>query len=162
TNFQCVAHVTFTNLKCIPLNETYGKFEVCRIKAVNRTHKYLSLHETFNVILYNLKMNIKVLRFNHGYKPFFFDLTFDACKYLKNQNDRIINLFFNTFKKRSNLNHTCPYNHDLIVDKFWTGNHEAKFHKYIPIPNGDYVFIATLYIYNYELLAVYTYLKLTS
>lgn len=42
---QCiVAHVTFTNLKCNFTDRQIGNFQHCHIKAVNRTHKYVSVH----------------------------------------------------------------------------------------------------------------------
>ncbi|XP_060656362.1 uncharacterized protein LOC132791454 isoform X1 [Drosophila nasuta] len=106
-----MGHVTYTNLKCILRNSTVLAFQHCYIKAVNRTHKYIAIHiNNFSRDVLNVSMNIKVLRFNHGYKPFFFDITFDACKYMKTQNDPIVNLFFNSFKHAANLNHTCPFN----------------------------------------------------
>ncbi|XP_060656365.1 uncharacterized protein LOC132791456 isoform X2 [Drosophila nasuta] len=39
-----MAHVTFTNLKCISSNLSLAEFQHCRIKAVNRTHKYITIH----------------------------------------------------------------------------------------------------------------------
>ncbi|KAH8408421.1 hypothetical protein KR215_005313, partial [Drosophila sulfurigaster] len=156
-------HVTFTNLKCGYKNKSIGQFHHCHIKAVNRTHKYVSLYGRHNMRnINNATMNIKVLRFNHGYKPFFFDITFDACKYMKTQNDPIVNLFFNSFKHASNLNHTCPFNHDIIVDKLWTGNHEVDFLKYLPVPNGDYMLPFTVYSNNLELITIQVFVHLTT
>lgn len=48
------------------------------------------------------------MRNDHGYKPFFVDTTFDACKYLLNQRNPIVNIFYNPIKVYSNMNHTCP------------------------------------------------------
>lgn len=42
--FKCMAHVTFTNLKCTVLNKEFGEFTQCHIKAVNRTHKYINIY----------------------------------------------------------------------------------------------------------------------
>ncbi|KAH8365897.1 hypothetical protein KR093_007003, partial [Drosophila rubida] len=178
-------HVTFTNLKCLSGNNTLIDFKHCYIKAVNRTHKYISIHiNNYVQGVRNITMNIKVLRFSNGYKPFYIDVTFDTCKYLKKQRNPLVNLIFKAIQPATNLNHSCPYNvcgkstctitfliiiyvtsviqHDLIMDKFWTGNHEVELLKYLPVPNGDYVLIVTLYIYNSELLTVHTYLHLTS
>ncbi|XP_062135920.1 uncharacterized protein LOC133845469 [Drosophila sulfurigaster albostrigata] len=158
-----MGHVTYTNLKCILRNSTILAFQNCYIKAVNRTHKYIAIHiNNYSRDVFNVSMNIKVLRFNHGYKPFFFDITFDACKYMKTQNDPIVNLFFNSFKHASNLNHTCPFNHDIIVDKLWTGNHEVDFLKYLPVPNGDYMLPFTVYSNNLELLTIQVFVHLTT
>ncbi|KAH8408242.1 hypothetical protein KR215_000952, partial [Drosophila sulfurigaster] len=158
-----MAHVTFTNLKCISSNLSLVEFQHCRIKAVNRTHKYITIHLQNHMKNINAAMlNIKVLRFNHGYKPFFFNLNFDPCLYLKNPNNPVIHLFLKAVRQSSNLNHSCPYDHDIIVDKLWTGNHETDFLKYLPVPNGEYVVIFTASISNYELISVHTFLQVTA
>ncbi|KAH8339227.1 hypothetical protein KR074_007492, partial [Drosophila pseudoananassae] len=132
-------HVTFTNLKCEMLDRKYGKFERCYIRAVNRTHKYIDVYaKMFKLPINNISMNIKIMRYDHGYKPFFINVSFDACKFLKNQKHPVVRLFYNAFRDSSNLNHTCPYDHDLKLDHFWTGNIEEQFTKYVPIINGDY------------------------
>jgi len=48
-----MAHVTFTNLKCSVSNKTLFDYKHCYIKAINRTHKYL----TFNGKLYIKNLN---------------------------------------------------------------------------------------------------------
>ncbi|KAH8364493.1 hypothetical protein KR084_007318, partial [Drosophila pseudotakahashii] len=133
-----LTHVTFTNLKCGTKDQNFGNFEKCYIKAVNRTHKYMDLH--FNLYkkpVNNVTIIGKFMRYDHGYRPFFVDITFDACKFLKNQRQPVVRLFYNIYKNSSNINHTCPYDHDIIVDHFWTGNIEADVMNY-PIINGDY------------------------
>ncbi|XP_051859563.1 uncharacterized protein LOC127565417 [Drosophila albomicans] len=159
-----MGHVMFTNLKCVTHNKTIVEFQSCEIKAFNRTHKYINIHAKNingkNVT--NAIVNMKLLRFNNGYKPFLVNVTFDVCKFLKNQNHPIVNLIFKPIKSYTNLNHSCPYNDDIIVDKFWTGNHDVEFLKYLPIPNGDYILAITLYVNNTELISTYTYVRLTS
>ncbi|KAH8301934.1 hypothetical protein KR044_000963 [Drosophila immigrans] len=134
-----MAHVSFTNLKCAFKNASIGEFELCEIKAVNRTHKYINIHTKLHILPINYATtSLRLMRYDHGYKPFFVNITFDACKYLKNQGNPFVNVFFNIFKGFSNLNHTCPYNHDIILNKFWTGNHDDSMAKYLPIRNGQY------------------------
>ncbi|KAH8301928.1 hypothetical protein KR044_000957, partial [Drosophila immigrans] len=176
--YQCVAHVTFTNLKCSLTNETYGEITLCHIKAVNRTHKYVSVKVKLNIIM----DNIFVMRYDYGYKPFFIDISIDICKFLKNPQNAFMNVFYNTFRETSNINHTCPYTvskiinlieliqnikinsifelqNDIIVDKVWTGNLEDDFSKFLPIPNGDYAIFVTFYKINVELAKVVIYLR---
>lgn len=40
-------------MKCEMIDRTFGNFEMCRIKAVNRTHKYIDI----NLKLYILPIN---------------------------------------------------------------------------------------------------------
>ncbi|XP_043068623.1 uncharacterized protein [Drosophila bipectinata] len=132
------SHVTFTNLKCGTNNRKVAEFEKCYIKAVNRTHKYVDVYVKLHKPLDNMAMNLKLLRYDQGYKPFFIDMTFDCCQFLKNQQNPIIKFFYDVYKDNSNVNHTCPIDHDIIVDHVWTGNIESGISKYIPIINGDY------------------------
>ncbi|KAH8283329.1 hypothetical protein KR054_007180 [Drosophila jambulina] len=135
-----LSHVTFTNLKCSSYNTEYIIFPTCQIKAVNRTHKYINIYTNLlQLPISTAWVKIKLLRFDNGYKPFFLDLSYDGCKFLKDRgNNPLANLFYQTFVHNTNLNHTCPYNHDVILDKLWTGNLEKDFLRYIAIPNGDY------------------------
>lgn len=50
------------------------------------------------------------MRFDNGYKPFFFDFSYDACKFLRENNNPMVRVFYNTFRNSSNMNHSCPYN----------------------------------------------------
>ncbi|XP_062135917.1 uncharacterized protein LOC133845467 isoform X3 [Drosophila sulfurigaster albostrigata] len=108
----------------------------------------------------NATVNIKLMRDNHGYKPYFFNLTFDGCNYMKNQKNPFINLFYKPLKETSSFNHSCPYGEEIIVDKLWTGNLEVDFLKYLPISNGNYAIFFTIYVYNVELFYVHIYLQL--
>ncbi|KAH8408241.1 hypothetical protein KR215_000949 [Drosophila sulfurigaster] len=158
-----MGHVMFTNLKCVSYNKTIVDFQSCEIKAFNRTHKYMNIHVR-NINMKNVTnaiVNMKLLRFNNGYKPFLFNVTFDVCKFLKNQNHPIVNLIFKPIKSYTNLNHSCPYNHDIIVDKLWTGNLEDDFLKYLPIPIGEYNLIFTLFTHSYELLSIHVFMHLS-
>ncbi|KPU78337.1 uncharacterized protein Dana_GF20070 [Drosophila ananassae] len=143
-----VSHVTFTNLKCGTYNRKVAEFQKCYIKAVNRTHKYVDVYMKVNQIpLDNITLNLKVMRYDQGYKPFFIDITFDGCQFLKSQKNPIIKFFYEVYKDNSNINHTCPINHDIIVDHVWTGNIEAGISKYVPVINGDYS-IETIFYSN--------------
>jgi len=57
-----LGHVSFTNLKCEMFDRKFGKFEVCHIKAVNRTHKYIDLEIALNILPINNIM-VSVLNF---------------------------------------------------------------------------------------------------
>lgn len=56
-----------------------------------------------------LQLRIKLLRYDHGYKPFFIDMTIDACKFMNSRRDPIMNIFYRLISDYSNINHTCPY-----------------------------------------------------
>ncbi|EDW17451.2 uncharacterized protein Dmoj_GI12635, partial [Drosophila mojavensis] len=159
---QCSAHVAFTNLKCSFTDKSYGDFKYCYIKAVNRTHKYISSYaQMAPKSLNNISVNIQLLRNSNGYKPFFSLNTIDACKFLRKPSNPLLITSYNTFKDHSNLNHTCPYDHDIIVDKLYTGDQDLAFSRYLPIPQGDYAIKITFFIYNAKVCKVNLYVKLT-
>ncbi|KAH8295643.1 hypothetical protein KR018_001056, partial [Drosophila ironensis] len=134
-----LCHLTFTNLKCGAIDKQFAEIKECYIKAVNRSHKYVNIHaKLLQIPVTNVTINLKVMRYDHGYKPFFVDITFDACRFLKNQKNPIVKVFYNIYKNSSNINHTCPFNHDFIVDHLWTGNIETDVTKYLPVISGDY------------------------
>nr|XP_044249218.1 uncharacterized protein LOC123002725 [Drosophila takahashii] len=148
-----MAYVTFTNLKCEMIDRKYGKFTTCHIKAVNRTHKYLDVYAKLkpNIFPINeLKIKLEPMRKDNGFKPFFMSMTVDFCKYMRNPNiaNIIARELHKSFLYATNLNHTCPYNHDFIVEKHWTGNLETSISRYIPVPNGDYALFSTWIIAN--------------
>ncbi|XP_017080083.1 uncharacterized protein LOC108113889 [Drosophila eugracilis] len=159
------SHVSFTNLKCESIDREFGNFEICRIKAVNRSHKYIDLEFKITKLPLN-EMVIKVepMRYNNGYRPVLSTMKVDFCKYMKNPNARssfLLKEFHATFINSTNLNHTCPYNNDISIKKLWTGNLEKGFLQYLPVPHGDYVIHTTWYSRNIRRVKVSTFFKIT-
>ncbi|XP_037722621.1 uncharacterized protein LOC119555355 [Drosophila subpulchrella] len=156
-------HVTFTNIKCASKDIKFSNFSKCYIKAVNRTHKYIDFHiNIYQKMVDNVTVNVKFMRQDHGYKPFFVDVTIDGCKFLKNQRQPMAKMIFDVYKSSSNLNHTCPYNHDIIVDHLWTGNLEGDVLKYLPLKNGDYAIFSEWSAYNVVRAIINVYIRITN
>ncbi|EDV49754.2 uncharacterized protein Dere_GG17354 [Drosophila erecta] len=128
----------FTNLQCTSTDKTFADFEFCYIRSANRSYKYITLKVNlfktpvtkFNGILYK--------RFS-GYRPFMFNITVDACRFLKNpESNPVGKYFYEFFNSYSNLNHSCPFDHDLFVDKIPTDFVNHRVTKILPFPEGDY------------------------
>ncbi|XP_017080413.1 uncharacterized protein LOC108114141 [Drosophila eugracilis] len=148
-----LTHVTFTNLKCGTKDKNYAEFGKCSIKAVNRTHKYMDIHvnlyqKPVRNITVIFQLHVKLMRRDHGYKLFFMDVKVDICMFLKQQRQPFIKMIYDMFKNNSNINHTCPYDHDILVDHLWTGNLETNVLNYIPLINGDYALFSEWSAYN--------------
>ncbi|XP_017156898.2 uncharacterized protein LOC108165373 [Drosophila miranda] len=156
------SHVTFTNLKCSSLDEKFMEFSTCQIKAVNRSHKYLDIYTKIHQLPINTAwVKVKFMKFDNGYKPFFIDLSYDACKFMRNKKKHPIALmFFRSFVNNTNLNHTCPYDHDIFVDKLYTGELEMEFSRLIPIPSGDYAIFTEWSSENTTRCTVRLYMKI--
>ncbi|KAH8307949.1 hypothetical protein KR059_003421, partial [Drosophila kikkawai] len=132
----------FTNIKCTSLDKEFDDFEYCRIKSVNRSFKYISLKvKMYKIPVHNVKVNYALLKRFNGYKPFLYNISVDACKVLRNPKSNPIFVFFHgLFRSYSNMNHTCPYNEDLIVDKLSAEFINKQFTRVLPFPLGDYLF----------------------
>ncbi|XP_061401908.1 uncharacterized protein LOC133337717 [Musca vetustissima] len=137
----------FTNLKCESLKPDFAIFEVCRLSVVKRD--IISLNVNVKLLkgpVNHSTINLSFFKKLSGYRPFLYNSTYDFCEFMKNRN-RIMHakLFLDAILKESNVNHTCPYDHNIIVDNLVLD--ESKF-KYFPLPRGDYMFQMKVAAYN--------------
>ncbi|XP_043068155.1 uncharacterized protein [Drosophila bipectinata] len=131
----------FTNVKCNSLDEKFAGFEYCFLKSVNRSYKYLSLRANlFKTPVTKVKINVSLYKRFNGYRPFMYNITIDGCNFLKNpKSNAAMNYLFGFFKNNSNVNHPCPFDHDIIVDKVDTNLANYQVTKVLPVPEGDYL-----------------------
>ncbi|XP_058986211.1 uncharacterized protein LOC131806264 [Musca domestica] len=152
--FLVTFHVTafgvkmrFTNLKCENLRPDFSVFKECRLTVVKRD--IISLN--FNVKLLkppvtNVTVILSFFKKYSGYRPYIYNLTVDFCKFMKNTSRYpYAKLFLDAILKDSNVNHTCPFDHNIIVKDLILD--ESKF-KYFPIPSGDYMLRIKIAAYN--------------
>ncbi|XP_017020874.1 uncharacterized protein [Drosophila kikkawai] len=134
--------VEFTNVKCTSLDPKFVEFEYCYLKSVNRSYKYLSLKtKMFLLPIPKPNVNIEFLKRFSGYKPFLYNITVDVCRFMKNPKSNPIAAYFHGFfKNHSNMNHTCPYNHDIIIDRLSISFMNQHLTEVLPFPIGDYLF----------------------
>ncbi|XP_033156758.1 uncharacterized protein LOC117138648 [Drosophila mauritiana] len=97
-------HFEFNNVVCLVRDRMFMDFEYCYLKSVNRTYKYLSLKTRMR-----MRENRRLL--------YNFDFKVDSCKFLRDRKHVVANWVYQTFAPYSNLNHTCPYDHDVVLDK---------------------------------------------
>ncbi|KNC21285.1 hypothetical protein FF38_08398, partial [Lucilia cuprina] len=142
--------IEITNLTCASLNLNYINYTKCQLNKVNNKNNEQSIYiygklmvksindMTVLICTYISQVNAKLLRkVNKNYRPFLYDDVIDFCDFQKNSKRNIFwNLVFNTMSKYSNLNHTCPYKHDFIIDNLvFSGKH----FKMLPFPKGNYL-----------------------
>jgi len=96
-------------------------------------------------------------RFN-GYRPFMYNVTVDACRFLKNRKSSpVINFWLNVIENYTNFNHLCPFNVSIFSDKYlpitsiFYFKHDISLEKLpvetvnfqvtdvLPFPEGDYL-----------------------
>ncbi|XP_069963671.1 uncharacterized protein [Bactrocera oleae] len=142
---QVQSTLRIKNVRCHSANTSVIRFEYCKLNAVRRDFKDVSLKMfVVNKPIRKSVITIQFLKRSNGYKPFMADLKLDACSYMKKRNNFILNTLMEVWGTYSNMNHTCPYDHDLIVEKLRLT--EADF-RWIPFPQGDYAFYAK-FVFN--------------
>ncbi|XP_033157238.1 uncharacterized protein LOC117139178 [Drosophila mauritiana] len=131
----------FTNIQCETLNKDFAFFEYCLLKSVNRTYKYVSVKvKLLKTPITRIKIRFGLYKRLNGYKPFLNNMTFDACRFLISPNPNPVTLYFyNFFNEYSNINHPCPYDHDIVWDKMPYHSVNNTLTKILPFPEGKYM-----------------------
>ncbi|KAH8355584.1 hypothetical protein KR200_010465, partial [Drosophila serrata] len=132
----------FTNINCTSYEKQIIDFEYCYLKSINRTYKYLSGKiKLYEVPLSNIKVNFILWKRFNGYKPFLYNITLDLCKFLVTpKSSPVANFIYESFVEYSNMNHSCPFKNDLILDKLPVEFLNHRVTKILPLPEGDYLF----------------------
>uniref|UniRef100_A0A1I8P6G0 Uncharacterized protein n=1 Tax=Stomoxys calcitrans TaxID=35570 RepID=A0A1I8P6G0_STOCA len=91
-------------------------------------------------------VNVSLWKKVSGYRPFLYNVTEDFCKFLRNRKKiPFLKIVSDILLKDSNINHTCPFNHDIIVNNLIL---KEEMFKYLPLPNGEYMFQFKVGAYN--------------
>ncbi|KAH8285036.1 hypothetical protein KR054_004247, partial [Drosophila jambulina] len=159
--FQIASKVEFTNIKCITLDPDFDDFEYCFLKSVNRTYKYMSL----KVNLFKkpiTKINVALLKRYSGYRSFLYNITADACRFIKNPcSNPIAGYLYSLFRTHSNINHSFPVYYDVIVDKLFADFINNQFTNVLPFPHGDFLFHSNWIAYDINRATVDVYFTLS-
>ncbi|KAH8317030.1 hypothetical protein KR074_012090, partial [Drosophila pseudoananassae] len=144
--------IDITNIKCIAKDHKFGGFDYCYMKSVNRTYKYFSVkYDLYQHAGLNTKVNVVLFKHNNGWKPFIYNVTVDACKFMENPGTYpIAKYFYEIVVSSSNLNHSCPYTHDIIFDKLTGTMVNHHFTNILPFPEGHYMIYVRWAVYEVE------------
>ncbi|XP_041450226.1 uncharacterized protein LOC121404590 [Drosophila obscura] len=162
-SYEVASKVEFTNIVCTSLDKEFSEFEYCYLKSVNRTYKYVSVKsKLYQTPVTKVKVNFSLYKRFNGYRPFMYNITVDACRFLKNPKSNPVTLFFfSSFAEFSNFNHSCPFNGALFLEKLSTEfvNHQAT--KVLPFPEGDYMIEINWIAYDINRAVIKFYLTLS-
>ncbi|KAH8248704.1 hypothetical protein KR032_002377, partial [Drosophila birchii] len=146
----------FTNYACKSYNESWFKFNHCRLKAISRERVVLNLNGTILHEAHNIHARFKMYKKANGYKPWLWDIDIDVCRFLRKSYDPFVKLVFGLFKEFSNFNHSCPYVVSLNIPFF---RRSQKLYIYfqglqiikgfylkpellhLPLPTGEYMLV---------------------
>lgn len=101
--------IKFTNVVCENFNKTWITFHECRLRAISRHKTVMNLNLTFNYPAYEIIVDIQALKKANGYKPWLFNVSIDACRFIKKPYHPAVMIVFKMFRDFSNINHSCPY-----------------------------------------------------
>ncbi|CAD7006275.1 unnamed protein product [Ceratitis capitata] len=144
---QCVSRIKFTNLQCVALDKPFADFAYCKLKALARDKVALSLRvKLFQVPVNNVSLNVESFKKYNGYRPYLVNVTTNFCDFLRHKKRlAFLDIIFQFLEKYSNINHTCPFDHDIIVDKLIL---MPKYFSMLPVPAGEYRLRIVVGAYN--------------
>ncbi|KAH8269509.1 hypothetical protein KR018_004431, partial [Drosophila ironensis] len=134
--------IKMTNAVCNSYNKSWVVFHYCRLKAYSRYKTSLHINATFLYPTNNVSMNLKLMKKANGYKPFLFDVTFDACSFLRRRNQPFVKMVHEMIKNFSTLNHTCPYVGLQMVSDL------HRLDLPLPFPGGEYLLLINYFFYG--------------
>ncbi|XP_049314081.1 uncharacterized protein LOC109579291 isoform X2 [Bactrocera dorsalis] len=142
-----VSMIKFTNIKCVALDKPFADFAYCKLKALSRDDVALSLRvKLFEVPVNNVSLKVEFFKKYNGYRPFLFNKTLNFCEFLRNKKRvALLDIIFKFLELYSNINHTCPYNNDIIVDRLIL---RPSYFTMLPAPAGEYRIKITVGAYN--------------
>ncbi|KAH8408935.1 hypothetical protein KR009_004069, partial [Drosophila setifemur] len=134
-------NLEFTNIVCTSLDKEFDDFEYCYLKSMSRSYKYMTLKvNLFKIPITKVKINAALYKRFNGYRPFMYNITIDGCRFMNDTKSNIaMGFLYETFRPYSNMNHTCPYDHDLMVEKLPVSFVNNRVTKILPFPEGDYL-----------------------
>ncbi|XP_033251349.1 uncharacterized protein LOC117190377 [Drosophila miranda] len=149
----------FTNVQCFAVDEKFANFSRCRLYAVKRDVVEMSLiAKVLNWPKRPVSMRIQLLKRASGYKPFLYNICqSDLCEYLEKRNHPFVNIIFNSFTNRTNVNR-CPLPAEIMLEHF---RFPVKALELLPLPSGDYALFITFSFDSQERALVKVYFTLT-
>ncbi|XP_075163255.1 uncharacterized protein LOC142235889 [Haematobia irritans] len=147
----------FTNFQCEVLDSSFCTFDECKLKVITRGLVGVNMRlRFFELPVSNVSLKMGLYKKAGSYKPFFYNTSANFCRFVK---DTSMNFFmkfiFNFITEYSNINHSCPYDHDVIIKDMIAP--EEKF-RLLPIPIGEYMLRIIIIINKKERVAVNTYI----
>ncbi|EDW02515.1 uncharacterized protein LOC6561248 [Drosophila grimshawi] len=139
TLILCDGYTRHTNLKCEVLEKSVIKIPMCKLKVMGRGRIAANVElDILQLPVESIQVKYSVFKKQNVYLPFLFNVSLDFCHFMKHPNRlNVFYYFHRALMPYTNWNHTCPYNHKIIIKDFvLTDEMFAK----VPIPEGSYMF----------------------
>ncbi|EDW96768.2 uncharacterized protein LOC6536475 [Drosophila yakuba] len=127
----------FKNIKCTCYEKSFCELKRCELKVVGRGIVGLYLHaQTYQLPIKSTTCILSLYRRFNGYRPFLYNVTVDICSFLKNRKRYpFFDLVYDGIRDFTNVNHSCPFNHDIIVHRMVLNDNMIV---RVPVPSGFY------------------------
>ncbi|XP_050320096.1 uncharacterized protein LOC126753034 [Bactrocera neohumeralis] len=131
-----------TNIKCIVLDKSCVDFTECRLRMVKRDVNEISVYaKLFQLPVVNTSFQLKFMKKSNGYRPYFGEVNYDGCKFLETQKNPLVKYLYSFLLPYTNVNHTCPINHDIVLRNYRIDEKLLKGAGFLP--TGEYAFFIT-------------------
>ncbi|XP_065365647.1 uncharacterized protein LOC135958685 [Calliphora vicina] len=140
--------IKFTNLECHGFDPEFVQIPLCRLKVVARNKVSVNYHLKLLQLPLNNNLTVRgqLLRKSNEYRPFIYNTSTDFCRFLKNGHKFLFwKIILDIARPFTNVNHSCPLNHDIIVANLSLNESDMKL---ILFPAGDY--LLRLYLDAYQ------------
>ncbi|XP_049302717.1 uncharacterized protein LOC125775826 [Bactrocera dorsalis] len=139
---QLTMAAQITNIKCIVLDKRCVDFTECRLRVVKRDVNEISVYaKILQLPVVNASTQLKFMKKSNGYRPYIGEVKNDACKFLETQKNPLVKYLYSFIRPYTNINHTCPINHDIVLRNFRID--EKLLNRAGILPTGEYAFFVT-------------------
>ncbi|KAH8367561.1 hypothetical protein KR200_002615, partial [Drosophila serrata] len=117
----------FKSLYCTIYDHDYGKFTMCKLKAINRYRNSVSVYFRQKQPAEKVMVRMEVLKRANGWRPFLYNVSVDLCDFLQRHSNMYLAIGFAYLKPYLKLNNSCPIkandsvrceNFELDIDQF--------------------------------------------
>uniref|UniRef100_A0A1I8MEU0 Uncharacterized protein n=1 Tax=Musca domestica TaxID=7370 RepID=A0A1I8MEU0_MUSDO len=119
--------VIIKKIECKIIDPDFVDFPVCEVMANGKKSSVSVTAHIRQLPVSSVSLNV-VLQPLYGKNLAMLNATWDACAFMKNRKrNRALNRLFKYLAPYTNVNHSCPYNHDIIVRNFTLWNQTPLF-----------------------------------
>ncbi|KAH8372408.1 hypothetical protein KR093_011383 [Drosophila rubida] len=141
TGFGQSGLFTIRKVSCKCYDPSFCEFKKCEMKVIRRgVIAFNSLCVNHQLPIDNLKLHLQLFKQSNGYQPFMINYTLDYCFYIRSPKSYpLFQAFHAAFMLATNFNHSCPINHDIVVDNLLYEDNRML--NSLPISRGEYLVV---------------------
>ncbi|KAH8371026.1 hypothetical protein KR093_005945 [Drosophila rubida] len=131
-------NVRLNDIKCHSVSPSFAVFGKCEMRTITRNTKEVNIIvKLLKVPVTNVTIVIEIYKRSYTTHSLY-NTAVDGCKFMENKKRNPIAIAIYKFfriERFTNINHTCPYNHDIIISHL---PFDKDLNLRLPIGKGDY------------------------